>query len=134
MDMPYSSVPDAMDPSTKYLMADSAAMPESRSNATMAYRHSDISSSPRYSVIKLAAEISTMAPRVANSPSTKYSPLRMARRCKIVGGIDEYHRDYQQRDDLQHLRHAVQFEQSAQRDDFRRQRLHDHQHRRHAAD
>ena len=70
MDMPYSSVPEAMDPSTKYLMADSAAIPESRSNATMAYRHSDISSRPRYRVIKLAAEISAMAPSVANSPST----------------------------------------------------------------
>ena len=51
-------------------MADSAAMPESRSNATMAYRHSDMSSNPKYSVIKLPAEISTMAPKVANRPST----------------------------------------------------------------
>ena len=47
IDMPYSRVPDAIDPSTKYLMADSAAMPESRSKATMAYRHKDISSSPK---------------------------------------------------------------------------------------
>src|SRR6266851_6570189 len=70
MDMPYNSVPEARDPSTKYLMADSAAMPDSRSNATMAYRHNDINSKPRYRVIKLPAEISTMAPKVANSPST----------------------------------------------------------------
>src|ERR1700686_3952713 len=70
IDMPYSNVPDAMDPSTKYLMADSAAMPDSRSKATMAYRHKDINSRPRYNVIKLPAEISTMPPRVANSPST----------------------------------------------------------------
>ena len=63
-------------------MADSAAMPESRSNATMAYRHSDISSNPRYRVMRLAAEMSTMAPKVANSPSTKYSPLKIARRCR----------------------------------------------------
>ena len=33
--MPYSNMPEAMAPSTKYFMADSAAMPESRSNATM---------------------------------------------------------------------------------------------------
>ena len=71
-----------MEPKTKYLMADSAAMPESRSNATMAYRHSDISSSPKYKVIRLAAEMSTMAPSVANSPSTKYSPLNIARRLR----------------------------------------------------
>ncbi len=59
-----------MDPSTKYLIADSAAMPDSRSNATRAYRHNDINSKPRYRVIKLPAEISTMAPRVENNPST----------------------------------------------------------------
>ena len=47
IDMPYRSVPEDIEPSTKYLMADSAAMPESRSKATMAYRHSDNSSSPR---------------------------------------------------------------------------------------
>ncbi len=35
--MPYSSAPEATAPSTKYFMADSAAIPESRSNATMAY-------------------------------------------------------------------------------------------------
>src|ERR1700686_3169301 len=70
IDMPYNSVPDAMDPSTKYLMADSAAMPDSRSNATMAYRHNDISSNPRNRGIKLPAESSTMAPKVANNPST----------------------------------------------------------------
>src|ERR1700678_461217 len=70
MDMPYNSVPEAIEPSTKYLIADSAAMPESRSNATMAYKNRDMSSKPRYSVIKLPAEISTMAPKVANNPST----------------------------------------------------------------
>src|SRR5271163_1351786 len=80
IDMPYSKVPEAIEPSTKYLMADSAAMPESRSNATMAYRHSDINSKPKYSVIRLPAEMRTMAPNVANRPRTKYSPLRMARR------------------------------------------------------
>src|SRR3979411_2205864 len=59
-DMPYNSVPDAMDPSTKYLMADSAAMPDSRSKATMAYRPSDISSNPRYRVRNLPPEAITM--------------------------------------------------------------------------
>ena len=45
-DMPYSSVPEAMAPSTKYFMAASAAMPESRSKATRAYSDSDSSSTP----------------------------------------------------------------------------------------
>ena len=35
----------------------------------------------------------------------------------------------EQRGDLQHLRHAIQFEQSAERDDLGRQRLHHDQHR-----
>ncbi len=45
-DMPYSSVPEAIAPSTKYFMADSAATPESRSNATIAYTESASSSTP----------------------------------------------------------------------------------------
>src|SRR5665213_1392031 len=70
IDMPYSNVPDATDPSTKYLMAASAAMPESRSKATIAYRDKDNNSKPRYSVMKLPADINTRAPKVANKPST----------------------------------------------------------------
>ncbi len=36
IEMPYSSAPDAIAPSTKYFMADSAATPSSRSKATIA--------------------------------------------------------------------------------------------------
>jgi len=59
-----------MDPSTKYLIADSAAMPDSRSNATMAYRAQRHQFQAEIQVIKLPAEISTMAPRVETNPST----------------------------------------------------------------
>ena len=45
-------------------------MPESRSKATIAYRHRDMSSRPKYSVMRLPADVSTIAPTVANSPST----------------------------------------------------------------
>ena len=45
--MPYSSAPEAMAPSTKYFMADSAQTPESRSKATIAYTDSASSSTPR---------------------------------------------------------------------------------------
>ena len=68
--MPYSSVPEAIAPSTKYFMAASAATPESRLKATIAYSDSASSSTPRYSVSRLSAEISTMMPSSANRPST----------------------------------------------------------------
>ena len=68
--MPYSSAPEAIEPSTKYFMAASAAMPESRLNATSAYSDSASSSTPRYSVTRLLADISTMMPSSANRPST----------------------------------------------------------------
>src|SRR5689334_10840604 len=58
-DMPYNNMPEAMAPSTKYFMADSAAMPESRSKATMAYSDRDMSSMPMYTVSRLLAEHST---------------------------------------------------------------------------
>ena len=80
MEKPYSSVPEAIAPSTKYFIADSAAMPESRSNATMAYNDSDSSSMPMYMVIRLPAEIITMMPSRPTSPRTKYSPLNSPRR------------------------------------------------------
>ena len=76
--MPYSSVPDAIAPSTKYFIAASAAMPLSRSNATIAYSDSDMISMPRYSVSRLPAEMMTWMPSTANSASTKYSPLHQA--------------------------------------------------------
>ena len=54
--MPYNSSPDASAPSTKYFIAASTAPGVSRGSATIAYRESDISSSPRYRVMKLLAE------------------------------------------------------------------------------
>ena len=70
IDMPYSSMPEAMAPSTKYFMAASAAMPVSRSKATMAYTDSDSSSTPMYTVSRLLAEASTKMPSSAVSAST----------------------------------------------------------------
>jgi ATP-dependent DNA helicase RecG len=49
---------------------DSAAMPESRSKATMAYSESDMSSMPMYTVSRLLAEHSTKMPSNAVSEST----------------------------------------------------------------
>jgi hypothetical protein len=72
---PYSNMPDEIAPSTKYFIADSAAMPESRSKATIAYRDNDNSSTPRYTVSKLPAEVMTIIPSKATKASTKYSPL-----------------------------------------------------------
>jgi hypothetical protein len=51
--MPYRSVPEAMAPRMKYLMAASAATGESRLKATMAYRARESSSSPRYMTSRL---------------------------------------------------------------------------------
>ena len=68
--MPYSSIPEAMAPSTKYFIADSAATPFSRSNATMAYSESDMSSTPMYTVSRLFADTSTKMPSSAVSAST----------------------------------------------------------------
>jgi hypothetical protein len=79
MEMPYSSVPEAMAPSTKYFIADSAAVPLSRSKATMAYSDSDRISMPRYIVSRLPAEMITLMPSTANSASTKYSPRNSPR-------------------------------------------------------
>ena len=68
--MPYSSEPDAIAPRTKYFIADSAAMPESRSNATMAYSDSDMSSTPMYTVSRLFADTITKMPSSEVSDST----------------------------------------------------------------
>ena len=68
--MPYNNMPEAMAPSTKYFIADSAAMPESRSKATMAYSDSDISSTPMYTVSRLLADTMTKMPSNAVNAST----------------------------------------------------------------
>ena len=47
MEMPYSRMPDASAPSTKYFIAASEAAVESRRMATIAYSDSDNNSSPR---------------------------------------------------------------------------------------
>ena len=52
IDMPYSSMPEASAPSTKYFIAASVACVESRRKATSAYSASDISSRPIYRVRK----------------------------------------------------------------------------------
>ena len=46
-DMPYSSRPEASEPSTMYFIAASADRPSSRFSATSAYEHSASSSRPR---------------------------------------------------------------------------------------
>src|SRR5579864_270683 len=96
-----------MEPNTKYLMADSAATPESRSNATMAYRHSDISSKPEHKVIALEDQAAL----------------------QVVGGIHEHGRNDQDHGNLQDLRHPIEFEQAAERDNLGRQRLNGDQYR-----
>ena len=63
-------MPEAIAPSTKYFIADSAAMPDSRSKATMAYSDSDINSTPMYTVSRLLAEIMTNTPRRLVNDST----------------------------------------------------------------
>src|SRR5690242_9216334 len=87
MDMPYSSAPEAIAPSTKYFMADSAATPDSRSNATIAYTERASNSTPTYSVSRLFADASTNTPSSAVSISTKYSPRSSPRQFK-------YEREY----------------------------------------
>src|SRR6185295_19605088 len=69
-DMPYSRIPEAMAPSTKYFIADSAARPDSRSKATMAYNDSDMSSTPMYTVSRLLADTMTKMPSRLVSAST----------------------------------------------------------------
>ena len=68
--MPYSSIPEAMAPSRKYFIADSAEVPLSRSKATMAYSDSDMSSMPMYTVSRLFADTSTKMPSSDVSAST----------------------------------------------------------------
>ncbi len=58
----------------KYFMAASVEIAESRSSATIAYRHSDISSRPRYMVRKLLALIMTIMPSSENSSRVRNSP------------------------------------------------------------
>src|SRR6185503_4293293 len=81
-EMPYSSVPDAIAPSTKYFIAASADTAESRLNATSVYCESANTSSPRYSVSRLPAEIMIMMPSKPNSPSTKNSPFSSPLFCR----------------------------------------------------
>ena len=54
-------------------------------SATSAYRHSDISSSPRNSVRKLLALIITIMPSSENSSSVKNSPRSSPRSTQIAG-------------------------------------------------
>ena len=68
-------MPDAIAPSTKYFIAASAETAESRLNATSVYCDSASTSSPRYSVSRLFAEIMIMIPSSPNRPSRKNSPL-----------------------------------------------------------
>ena len=83
IDMPYSSVPEAIAPSTKYFIADSAATPDSRSNATIAYSDSASSSTPRYTVSRLFADTITMMPSSANSAEHEVLALAACRaRCR----------------------------------------------------
>src|SRR5690606_9887905 len=74
-DMPYSSRPDAREPSTKYFIAASEPSGLSRSMATSAYEHNASSSSPRYTITRLPAETSSIMPAVANIIRTAISPL-----------------------------------------------------------
>src|SRR4249919_1090407 len=74
-DMPYSSMPEASEPRTKYFIAASEASGPSRSIATSAYWHSASISRPRYTVTRLPADTISIMPTVENSTSTGTSPL-----------------------------------------------------------
>ena len=76
--MPYSSMPEAIAPSTKYFIADFGGEPESRSNATIAYSDSDSNSRPRYTVSRLPAETITIMPSSANSTEHEELALEQA--------------------------------------------------------
>ena len=102
--MPYSSEPDAIAPSTKYFMADSAETAESRLNATSVYCDSASTSRPRYIVSMLCAEIMIMMPSRPNRPSTKNSPLQQAVVLQVLARVEE--RDAE-RDVREHLQHAA---------------------------
>ena len=90
IDMPYSSMPEASAPRTKYFIAASVAVAESRCRATIAYRLSDSSSRPRYRVRKWLAEIITIMPSVANSVSVKNSPLNSCRARRVSARVDQH--------------------------------------------
>src|SRR5690606_8257070 len=69
-EIPYSRQPDAIEPSTKYFIADSAPLFDFLSNATSAYCESDSNSSPRYIVNRPFADIITIMPSRPKMPMT----------------------------------------------------------------
>src|SRR3989338_3590228 len=79
MDMPYNNRLEASAPSTKYFIAASMALAESRCKATNVYRLRESSYRPRYKVIKWLAEIITIIPSIANKTSTMNSPVNRPR-------------------------------------------------------
>src|SRR6478735_6825363 len=74
-DMPYSSMPEASEPRTKYFIAASEASGLSRSIATSAYWHSASISRPRYTITRLPADTISIMPAVANNTRIGTSPL-----------------------------------------------------------
>jgi hypothetical protein len=74
-DSPYSSMPEASAPRTKYFIAASDASGLSRSMATSAYWHSASISRPRYTITRLPADTISIMPAVANKTRTGTSPL-----------------------------------------------------------
>ena len=66
MEIPYSKIPDANAPKTKYFSAASDVCTLSRRSAIMAYSESDSSSKPIYAVRKCALLIITLMPVAAN--------------------------------------------------------------------
>ena len=90
--MPYSSMPEASAPSTKYFIAASVEAAESRFSATIAYRHSDSSSRPRYRVRKLLALAITIMPSSANSSSADELAAQQAAVEQVLARIDQHQR------------------------------------------
>ncbi len=77
--------------------------PESRLNATSVYCDSASTSSPRYSVSRLFAEIMIMIPSSPNRPSRKNSPLSSPFCSQVLARVQEHDAD----DDVgEHLQHA----------------------------
>ena len=115
IEMPYSSVPEAIAPSTKYFIADSAAMPESRSNATIAYSDSDSSSTPRYTVSRLSGRDHHHHAEQREQPEHEVLAPAGAALLQVLARVQERDRDRAVREQLEHVAHRVRDEHAVER-------------------
>ena len=86
-------MPEAIALSTKYFIADSAAMPESRSKAISAYTDSASSSTPMYTVNRLLAETSTKMPEQRRQGEHVVFAAQNVALIEVGARIQEHHGD-----------------------------------------